>query len=427
MNELRKTLLAAIIISLIVGAAAGATGGIMATQFAYGDLGQTLLSALPQSIRQVVRLPDKSEEVQNGGPLAPPARPPATDEEAATTEVVRRVAPAVVSILITKEVTPLSTGPLFPEEILREFGFPFEIEVPRSESGQPQKREVGGGTGFIVTTDGLITTNKHVVFDDAAEYTVVTSDGKKYPAKVMARDPFQDVALIKIEGQNFPTVKFGNSDTLRLGETVIAIGNALSEFSNSVTKGIVSGINRRVVAGGSGIGTEVLEEAIQTDAAINPGNSGGPLVNLRGEVVGINTAVSSQGQLIGFAIPINVAKPIIESVKTTGRIIRPWLGVRYMIITPEFKTENSLPVDYGVLVARGSRQTDLAVIPGSPADKAGLRENDIILEMDGVKITQEVSLARQIQKHKVGDVVKLKVLRQGEEQEIKVELEEMRQ
>ena len=150
-------------------------------------------------------------------------------------------------------------------------------------------------------------------------------------------------------------------------------------------------------------------------------------MNIRGEVIGINTAVSQAGQLIGFATPINQAKLLIESVKRDGRIVRPWLGVRYVLITPELKKENNLPVDYGALVVRGERQIDLAVVPGSPADKAGLRENDILLEIDRVKITEDAPLARAIQKHKVGDSVTLKVLSQGKEREIKIVLEELKQ
>ena len=439
MNEFRKTIFAAIIISLFVGAAAGATGGIFAVQLAQTDGGGEFNEILPAFIRRLrnpspppLNLRGGENSVEggdnggNGNPLAPPSRPPVTEEEDATISVVRKVAPAVVSIAVYKTITPQNTGPLFPSELFREFGF--EIEAPQVEQGpgQPQRRRVGGGSGFIITADGLVATNKHVVIDTEAEYVVIDADGKSYPAAVLARDPFIDFAILKIDAQDLPTVTLGNADKLRIGETVIAIGNALSEFSNTITKGVVSGINRRVTAGGSGIGTEVIEEAIQTDAAINPGNSGGPLINLRGEVVGVNTAVSRAGQLLGFAIPVNQIKPVIASVKEHGRIIRPWIGVRYLILNKDIAAENNFPVDYGALLVRGGQPAQAAVVPGSPADKSGLKENDIILEIDGVKITEEVSLARQIQKRKVGDGVTLKVLSQGQEREVKVVLEELK-
>lgn len=418
MTEFRKAIFFSIIISLVVGTLAGTTAGVVAINFVYGDLGGQLASMLPHVLRQNTE--DRIQKTDTQG-----VRPPES-EESSVIDIVEHVSPAVVSILVSKDVAIQNTRQLFPDDFF--FGMPFKIEVP-TQPQQPQtstKRQIGGGTGFIITSDGMIATNKHVIIDDQAEFTVITSDNKRYTAKVLAKDPFVDFAVLKIDAKNLPIVKLGNSDNLRIGETVIAIGNALSEFSNTITKGVISGINRRVTAGGSGIGTEVIEEAIQTDAAINPGNSGGPLVNLKGEVVGINTAVSQAGQLIGFATPINSIKPAIESVKTLGRIVRPWVGVRYNIITPEFAKENKLPVEYGALLSRGDDQGELAVLPSSPADQAGLKENDIILEIDGVKITKEDSLARQVQKHKPGDAVNFKVLSQGKEKNIRVVLGEFK-
>ena len=435
MNEMRKVILISVILSLVIGTSSGLAGAIVAALIASGNIGKDFLAALPPSLRGLLPTynPTPPPLTLRGGesqlPTTPAPPTPAAPSDS-TVDVVQRVSPAVVSVVISKEVAQRSTASPFPEDLFRQFGF--EIETPQpQEQPQPQtppkKQQVGGGSGFIVSADGLIVTNKHVIYDDAASYTVVTSDGKRYDAKVVARDPFIDVGFLKIEAKNLPTVVLGNSDTLRIGETVIAVGNALAEFSNTITKGVVSGGTRRVTAGGPGIGNEVIEEAIQTDAAINPGNSGGPLVNLRGEVIGINTAVSQAGQNVGFATPINQVKGLVESVKKTGRIVRPWLGVRYIIITPEIKTENQLPVDYGALVVRGDRGAQLAVIPGSPADKAGIRENDIILEIDKIKITMDAPLANQIQKHKPGDTITLKVLSQGKENEVKVELEELKQ
>jgi len=311
---------------------------------------------------------------------------PQSSQEADVINVVKEVSPAVVSIVITKDV-PKYINPF------EEFPF-FEFQVP----GEMEKKEVGGGSGFLVSSDGLILTNKHVVLDKEAEYTVLTNDGKKFPAKVLARDPGQDLAIIKIEGSNFPVVKLGDSDNLEIGQTVIAIGNVLGEFRNSVSVGVISGLGRTISASGGGF-YETLEDVIQTDAAINPGNSGGPLLNLKGEVIGINTAMASGAENIGFTIPINQAKRDIEQVKNTGKIVYPFLGVRYVLITDEVQKKNNLPVNYGALVGRGT-QGEPAVTPGSAADKAGIREGDIILEFNGEKITTENSLAKIIMKYK---------------------------
>jgi len=335
---------------------------------------------------------------------------PQTSQEAETINVVKDVSPAVVSIVITKDV-PKYINPF------EEFPF-FEFQVP----GEMEKKEVGGGSGFLISSDGLVLTNKHVVLDKEAEYTVLTNDGKKFPAKVLARDPGQDLAIIKIEGNNFPIVKLGDSDNLEIGQTVIAIGNVLGEFRNSVSVGVISGLGRTVSASGGGF-YETLEDVIQTDAAINPGNSGGPLLNLKGEVIGINTAMASGAENIGFAIPINQAKRDIEQVKTTGKIVYPFLGVRYVLVTDEIQKKNNLPVNYGALVGKGA-QGEPAVTPGSAADKAGIREGDIILEFNGEKITTENSLAKIIMKYHPGDKVKLKILRQNQEKIFEVTLGE---
>ena len=220
-------------------------------------------------------------------------------------------------------------------------------------------------------------------------------------------------------------MELGDSNSLKVGQTVIAIGNALGEFRNTVSVGVVSGLSRSITAGGSQFGSEHLSGVIQTDASINPGNSGGPLLNIRGQVIGINTAVAMGAQNIGFAIPINEVKNSIQSVQEHGKIVRPWLGVRYILINKSIVEANKLSVDYGALIVRGKTTTELAVLPGSPADKAGLVENDIILEVDGEKINQDYTLSQAIAKHKVGESVELKVLHKGKEKKIKVKLEEM--
>jgi S1-C subfamily serine protease len=212
-----------------------------------------------------------------------------------------------------------------------------------------------------------------------------------------------------------------------LGQQVIAIGNSLGEFKNTVSVGVISGLSRTITAGDQfGGGTEELRSIIQTDAAINQGNSGGPLLDANGNVIGMNTAIAQGAQNIGFAIPAQELKRALASYQKNGRIVRPYLGVRYVPITKELKEKNHLAYDEGVLIIRGDDATDLAVIPGSPADKAGLEENDIILEIDGVKLTDDTSLATIIRGKSAGDTVKLKISHHGEEKTVTVTLEEQR-
>jgi len=352
---------------------------------------------------------------------------PQTSQEDLIIKVVKEVSPAVVSIVITKDVPIIEQYYYNPfKEFEQFFGEPFEFEIPQYREKGTEKREVGGGTGFIISEDGLVLTNKHVVADEKADYTVFTNDGQSYPVKVLARDPLRDIAILKIDKENagpFPVVKLGNSDTVQIGQTVIAIGNALAEFKNTVSVGVVSGLSRTITASGSGLGTEVLEDIIQTDAAINQGNSGGPLLNLRGEVIGINAAMVLQAQNIGFSIPINQAKKAIEQVKTLGKIVYPFLGVRYVIINEKIQKENNLPVDYGAWIVKGE-QGEPAISPNSAAEKAGLKENDIILEFNNEKITAQNSLAKIITKYNPGDKVVLKILRNKEEKSVEVTLGE---
>ncbi|MEI7791920.1 MAG: trypsin-like peptidase domain-containing protein [Candidatus Berkelbacteria bacterium] len=283
----------------------------------------------------------------------------------------------------------------------------------------------GAGTGFIITSDGLVLTNKHVVADATATYQVITNDGKVYDATVQSLDSVNDLAVMKIDARGLTAVELGDSDELKVGQWVIAVGNSLGKFQNSVTAGVVSAKDRKIQASdSSGGSSETLSDLLQTDAAINPGNSGGPLVNLAGQVVGINTAVAADAQGIGFAIPINAAKSAIDSIKKTGRIIRPYLGVRYFEITPAIAKQSNLAVDHGALVQRGTNLTDFAVVPGSPADKAGVVENDIITQINGDKIDENNSLISLVQKYQVGDEIKLKVFSKGVEKEVTIKLEE---
>lgn len=355
---------------------------------------------------------------------------PILTEESFVVDTVKKANPAVVSIIISKNVPKyeLYTDPN-QQNNQNPFGdmFPgFFFNVPQYRQNGTEKKEVGGGSGFFVASDGLIVTNRHVVEDKEAEYTVFTNDGKKHSAKVVARDPVLDIALIKITpapGESFSYLPLGNSDALDVGESVIAIGNALGEFRNTVSVGVVSGLARSITAGDPYGNSEILDHVIQTDAAINPGNSGGPLLDLSGFVIGVNVAVAQGSQNIGFALPINSVKSAIESVKNTGKIIRPFLGIRYVAVNPEMKEKNNLSVDYGVLVKAGESQNELAVIPGSPADKAGIVENDIILEVDGVKLDDKTSLASVVRQKNVGDTIVLKILHRGTPKTVKVTLE----
>ncbi len=335
------------------------------------------------------------------------------EEQSATIEAVAKVSPSVGSIIVSQDLSKLyDLSQPSPYDYF--FGYP---------ASQPQgEQEVASGTGFIVSSDGYILTNKHVIDVSEAEYTFILQDGTQYDAQLVDTDPFNDIAVLKIDALDLPYVDLGDSDKMQLGQTVIAIGNTLSEYPNTVTRGIISGIGRTITAGNGSGQYETIEEVFQTDAAINPGNSGGPLINSLGQVVGINTAVSQEGQLIGFAIPINQVKPDIESVKQEGKIVRPYLGIRYRIITAELAEVNDLPVENGALLVRSS-DNELAVIPGSPADKAGLEENDIITEINNEEISEDNTLSSIMKSLKVGDEVTMKVYHDGKEKTVKATLE----
>lgn len=342
-------------------------------------------------------------------------------------DLVEKNSPGVVSIVVSKDVPKARNFFGDPFQGLPFFS-PFggsQGNDSDSESDTPtEKQKIGSGSGFFVSADGLIVTNKHVVADEQAEYTVIASGEKEYSAKVLARDPNNDIAVLKIEGNDFPALILGDSDQIKVGQAVVAIGNPLGEFANSVTSGIISGLKRNVSAGSRLGDSERLSGIIQTDAAINPGNSGGPLFGLSGEVVGVNVAVAQGAENIGFALPINSVKRTVEQVRSTGKISVPYIGVRYTLLDETIQKANNLPYDYGAIILRGQAVTDFAVIPGSPADKAGLVENDIILEINGEKIDVDHPLGNVIGKHDVGEEITLKISHKGEEKEVKLILEE---
>lgn len=340
-------------------------------------------------------------------------------EDSDTTQVVSKAESSVVSIVISKAVAtqPSSRGLYYD---------PFNNtitpgdSVPQTPNSDEQTVEICSGTGFVISEDGMILTNKHVICDESASYSVIFSDGTKQDARVLDVDPLTDLAILKIEATGLVPLELGDSSLLAQGETVLAIGNALGEYQNTVTKGIVSGLNRDLGGNYTGL--------IQTDAAINEGNSGGPLINLAGQVIGINTAIRRDGQAegLGFAIPINDAKADIESVKTQGRIIRAALGVRYQPITPELAALNDLPYEYGAYISGNGNDT-VGVIPGSSAEKAGLKEGDIVLEVNGIKVDETHPLASMIKGFGVGDEVALKIYQDGVEKDVVAILAELPQ
>ena len=320
-------------------------------------------------------------------------------EESVITSVVEKSLPAVVTVGIKKTTT---TGGFFEIDPFNPFS-PFR-RIP----GQKKKVEQNIGSGFVIDSNGLIITNKHVVSDTEASYQVLTYDQKKYNVEKIYRDPLNDLAILKINASNLKKLTLGDSNNLKLGQLVIAIGTPLGEFTNTVTSGIISGLGRGITAGSPFEGyVEKLDNVIQTDAAINPGNSGGPLLNSQGEVIGVNTAIAQEGQNIGFAIPSNVVKSLIEKFqKQGGNFERPFLGVRYQMIDKQTAILNE--------VVEGAYVVE--VVENSPAQKAGIEVEDIIIEFDGKKVKgdSDQSLANLILEKKVGDTVSLKIWRNGE-------------
>ena len=329
------------------------------------------------------------------------------NEESVVIDVVDKASPSVVTVGVTQT---RRLGDIFEID-------PFDPFTPfRRSPGQTQQIEQDIGSGFIVSSDGLIITNKHVVGDAEAKYRVITKDDTAYDVTKIYRDPSNDVAIIKIDPQSgkiLSPVTLGDSDQIKVGQTAIAIGTALGEFRHTVTVGVISGMGRGITAGSPFEGfVERLDNVIQTDAAINPGNSGGPLLNSGGQVIGVNTAVSTGAENIGFAIPINVVKDALTNFNATGQFNRPYLGVRYRIVTRDLSVLNDIPEGAYIM----------EVIEGSPAARAGLLAEDIVTEIDGQNVTADSELGAIIGKHKVGDVLTLRVWRNESEVTLKVTL-----
>lgn len=335
-------------------------------------------------------------------------------EESVVTDAVQKVGPSVVTI-----------GELQPNRIMTDngnFGFfgPFSFGPQQQTAPSQKNNEQDIGSGFILTSDGLIVTNKHVVSNTGpgVKYVVITKDDKRLDVQKIYRDPSNDLAILQVnpDGAKLPPIELGNSDNLKVGQLAIAIGTALGEFRNTVTTGVISGLGRVITAGDPFGGyQERLDNLIQTDAAINPGNSGGPLLNSAGQVIGVNVAVSQSGQNIGFALPINVVKDVVNNFNATGKFSRPYLGVKYSQISKEAALLNDVP--------QGAYVQD--VVSGSPADKAGLKADDIITKIDGMAVTdQNGGLSKLIGERKVGQRVTLGVYRDNGEINISVTLGE---
>jgi len=369
-HQLKKTVITIIITAIVTGLL---TSGGMAFAFLAGR--QFSNSSLEEK-RQTV--------VQEGEVIA---------------DISQRVGPSVVSI-ITQQ-TSAEASLYF---------------------GQQSRSSQAAGTGFMIDDNGLILTNKHVVPAETNAVTVITADGTRYEeVEIIGRDPLNDLAILKVkQPKNFKAIPLADSGNVRTGQKVIAIGNALGQFQNTVTSGIISGQGRPVQAGTKeGGASELLTNLFQTDAAINSGNSGGPLLNFNGEVIGVNTAVAADAENVGFSIPINEAKSIIASVQQTGKLQRPYIGVQYVLLTPDIAKQLNLSVSTGAYVQKEPG----SVISGSPADKAGVEPGDVITKVESIDINEKTTPQIALGRFKVGDAVTLTVVRGEKTLQLKTKLE----
>ena len=339
--------------------------------------------------------PDVASGVAAGAVAATSGPAPAT-AASPIVAVARRVSPAVVTIV--NEASAQSTDPNNP------------LQIP----------ETGVGSGIIFDPNGWILTNHHVVTGDQIKLTVKLSDGRRYDGRIYGIDTLTDLAIVKVEATGLPAAPIGDSSNVQVGQTAIAIGSPLGTYTNSVTSGIVSALGRSIQ-----VDSGQINNLIQTDTAINPGNSGGPLLDADGKVIGINTAIASGGEGIGFAIPVNIARPIMQQALAGEQLARPWIGVRYQAIDLELQQAEKLPVDKGAWISGGQTstgQSQPAIVPGSPADKAGLREGDIIVSVEGIVIDGTHPLDAVLTQFTPGKTVTLEVLRDGRKQTLELTL-----
>ena len=410
-NNFNKKIIAVLIAGIVIGViAAPALKTQLAKANLFEDIWNNFISPFSQD--NAVTTPQSVKEKKEQ------AYQPPLDYERAVIDAVKKASPAVVSITISKyvpiiEQCPYSPFDNLPPNFRQFFGDGGNTFYTPCDTGKKELQEVGGGSGFIISSDGLILTNKHVVSDTKASYTVFTNDGKKYSAAVLARDPVQDLAVVKIDAENLSIIELGDSDQLELGQTVIAIGNALGEYRNTVSTGVVSGLSRTVTAGGADFGQETIRGVIQTDAAINPGNSGGPLLDSSGRLIGVNTSIYSPSGAsagIGFAIPVDEINRIVPRLIRDGKFERPVLGVQYAPaqLLPALGLKNGVAV--------------LDVVPGGPAGIAGLKPfyrnsfgnivvGDVIVAIDDRAVENTDDLFEAFEEHQPGDRVVLTVLR----------------
>jgi len=342
-------------------------------------------------------------------PVSKPFVPKSGSEEERLIEIIDKALPSVVTVGInftTQERGFIELDPMNP------FGF-------RQVPGKSREVDQNIGSGFIVSEDGLIITNKHVVAQQDATYKIRFNNGDTQTVEQIYRDPLNDLAILKVSSESkLEALPLGQSDNLKLGQTAIAIGTPLGEFTNSVTKGIISGLGRGITAGSPFEGfVEKLDNVIQTDTAISPGNSGGPLLDSSGNVIGVNTAVSSEGENIGFAIPVNIIKTLLQEFeKRGGSFERPYIGVQYQMIDRKTAIVNGLVEGAYVM----------SVIEDSPAEKAGIQEEDVITKIDGVKVisSDEQSITKMLLDKKVGQTILVTIYRNEEEQTLSVTLDE---
>lgn len=353
--------------------------GVALLGLAAGFGGSALQSTLQKPLTQLIQ----GDSGRDGNLIV-------SGEEEDIASVAARVSPSVVSIITTVQSRAFETGE-------------------------------GAGTGIIISADGYIMTNKHVI-TDARDVSVVTSDGTTYDnVKVVGSDPLNDVAFLKVDGvSDLKPAEIGDSSSIRIGQKVVAIGNALGQYQNTVTSGIISGTGRPIAAQ-AGETVETLTDLLQTDASINPGNSGGPLVNVAGQVIGINTAIASDATGIGFAIPINATKGLIKGVLESGKISRAYLGVSYQAVTPEIAKQYNLSVSKGAYVVTSNESTS-AIVRNGPADKAGVKNKDIIVKVNDKEVGDRGGVASLIGEYKPGDTVQLTILRDGKTLDIRVTL-----
>ena len=361
-------------------------GGIVAALLLCGAVGVTGAQLLSNWWQNNADVTTRQETSNDGNKVV-------TQEEEDIASVVSKVSPSVVSIITTTQTRTPYYG---------------------------SQSEEGAGTGIIVSKDGYILTNKHVV-NGVDTVGVVLADGTKYDnVKVLGVDPLNDVAFLKVpDVHDLTAAELGDSTSVRVGQKVIAIGNSLGQYENTVTSGIISGTNRQVSAQ-SGTSVETLTDLIQTDAAINPGNSGGPLLNLQGQVIGINTAIAEDAQGIGFAVPIGSAKGLLKEVLAGGEVKRAYLGVNYISITADVAKEYDLPVKRGAYVFSGNGKSPVA--SGSPADKAGVKDKDIITKVGNIEVGDRGSVSSLVGEYAPGDTIELTILRGGETLAVRVTL-----